>query len=129
MFEQYFIYTYDRVDIYYNGNKMLFDDEIMNFCISMRYQSLIPRLVDFFPDIPVNNNIVLHTRDPQNAAVNVTVALPNVQFVDINRNNKFFINFFNLLAKEQRSTAIKVTKSMFWDGMDYEEYKSKTFRT
>ncbi|AUL80584.1 hypothetical protein [Vaccinia virus] len=96
---QYFIYTYDRVGIYYNGNKMLFDDEIINFTISMRYQSLIPKLVDFFPDIPVNNNILLHTRDPQNAAVNETVALPNVQFVGINRNNKFFINFFNLLAK------------------------------
>ncbi|ADZ29679.1 CPXV142 protein [Cowpox virus] len=128
MYEQYFVDDYDRVPIYYNGNRVIFDDEIINFTISMRYQSLIPRLVDFFPDIPVNNNIVLHTRDPQNAAVNVTVALPNVQFVDINRNNKFFINFFNLLAKEQRSTAIKVTKSMFWDGMDYEEYKSKNLQ-
>ncbi|AUL80275.1 hypothetical protein [Vaccinia virus] len=113
MFEQYFIYTYDRVDIYYNGNKMLFNDEIMNFCINMRYQSLIPRLVEFFPDIPVNNNIVLHTRNPQNAAVNVTVTRPHVLFVDIGRNHKFFINLFNLLAKAQRSTGIKVTKSMF----------------
>ncbi|AOP31607.1 p4a precursor [Skunkpox virus] len=127
MYEQYFT-DYRIVPIYYNGNRVIFDDDILTFAIAMRYQSLIPKLVEIFPDLRVNNNMTMRTRDPQNNRVDIVVTIPNVQFVDISSNNLFFITFINMLAKEQRSTAIKVGKSIFWDGIDYEEYKSKSLQ-
>ncbi|AKJ93758.1 p4a precursor [Raccoonpox virus] len=127
MYAQYFS-DYRIIPIYYNGNQVVYDEDIVDFAISMRYQSLIPKLVEILPDARVNNNMTLRTRDPQNNRVNILVTLPNVQFIDISSNSLFFITFFNMLAKEERSTPIKIGKSMFWDGVDYEEYKSKNLQ-
>ncbi|AST09320.1 precursor p4a of essential virion protein 4a [Murmansk poxvirus] len=127
LYYQYFDDIYLLRDLYYNGIRVVSNIQLINFVVSMRFQPYIDKLLEYYPDIPVSNNINLYVTVGQ-AYGYVTITAGNIRFIDISNNYKFFILFLNMIAKSSRSLPIKTTKSMFWDGISYEDYKSKNLQ-
>ncbi|AEN03701.1 precursor p4a of essential virion protein 4a [Yokapox virus] len=126
MYYQYFD-IYATEDIFYNGIRMVNHVDIMNFSVSMRFQPFIDKLVEYFPDIPVRNDMNVFVNQGTNYGY-ITINVPNMKFIDISSRQSFFIIFLNMLSKMSRSGPIKIPKSMFWDGISYEEYKTKNLQ-
>ncbi|ASK51307.1 P4a precursor [Eptesipox virus] len=126
MYYQYFNTQYTLDSIYYNADKILTSNpSIPSIVASMRFQSVLPKLLKLYPDLPVRQDAVLTLQDSTTMAVHVINVQIGGTFVDISSQTSYFITLLNMLAKEERSTPIKKQHSLFWDGISYDEYKSK----
>ncbi|ABI99265.1 virion core protein P4a [Deerpox virus W-848-83] len=126
LYYQYFSTHYTLSEITYNGD-LIIDSrpDIVSIAASMRFQDQIPKLLNLYPDLQTYNQADITTRDQTTGNVIVSNLNLNITFVDISSRQNYFITLLNLLAKDARSQKLKSKLSLFWDGIDYQEYKSK----
>ncbi|QDJ95043.1 P4a precursor [Hypsugopox virus] len=126
IYYQYFFTNYNLNNLFYNSDYIVSSvPNIPSIVASMRYQSVIPKLLELYPDLPVYQSATLTLQDSTTLNVYNTNIQLGITFVDISSQTRYFITLLNLLAKEARSSPIKTESSLFWDGISYDEYKSK----
>ncbi|APG58320.1 major core protein 4a precursor [BeAn 58058 virus] len=124
LYYQYFSIEYTLAPFTYNGDTIVYSTvNYASLAASMRFQDHIDKLLLLYPDIR-NYNSIYFTVVQGNNNVNIQINL-NIKFVDISSMEKYYLLLLNMLAKEYRSKPIKAIYSMFWDGIDYDDYKSK----
>ncbi|AQT35269.1 m99L [Myxoma virus] len=123
---QYFNDYYIHVPYTYNGDVILDSTpSIISILVSMRFQRYIPKLQALYPNLPTMNAATVTVRD-QNRVRRTHNLNMNIHYVDISGNVVYFITLLNMLAKEHRTDPLSIINpSMFWDGIDYETYKTK----
>ncbi|ABQ43576.1 core protein P4a [Tanapox virus] len=125
LYYQYFSTHYDTLDITYNNDLLVNSTpDPISIAASLRFQDNIPELVSLYPDLQVYNTAIILTRDNAGNVVQNNLNI-DASFVDISSNRNYFITLLNMLAKKSRSKELKSNLSLFWDGIDYQEYRQK----
>ncbi|QQG31588.1 virion core protein P4a [Swinepox virus] len=126
LYYQYFSTNYTNAFITYNGDLILNSQpDIISIAASMRFQDQLTKLTHLYPDLPVYDVANIYVRDATTGGnINHQLNL-NIKFIDISSRHNYYITLLNLLAKESRSKPLTAKLSLFWDGIDYQEYKSK----
>ncbi|QHR82641.1 core wall protein [Brazilian porcupinepox virus 1] len=127
LYFQYFSINYTLANLTYNGDVITNTSiSLASVVASIRFQEHIFRLHSLYPELHVHDDFDITVNDQAGNAVTSTINL-NIKFVDISARQTYYILLLNMIAKEARANKTKQFYSMFWDGIDYNEYKSKTF--
>ncbi|QIM58606.1 putative virion core protein [Lumpy skin disease virus] len=127
IYYQYFSNEYENSYVTFNGDYVLNSiPDLISIITSMRFQDQIPKLIELYPDLTVQDYADLLLLDTAtNNRYTHRLNNLNIKYVDISGRDHYYINLLNLLAKESRSRKLTSKLSLFWDGIDYQEYKSK----
>ncbi|CCD83281.1 precursor of major core protein 4a, complexes with p4B [Squirrelpox virus] len=123
LYFQYFMSWYDLGPLTFNGERVTSNRSvIMNFVAGLSFQAQLPEMRAIHSSL---QTITLNI-DTATAAgpMRNTINLPGVEFVDISARPRYYLTLLNVLARKARAPALTPkAPSLFWDGMDYGEYK------
>ncbi len=127
MYYQYFSTIYNLGKLTYNGQEVIsISPSIDSFVASLHFQQQIPALLQMYPSIPTSNQAIVRTMDANGNMINNTVTINGLNFINISSQSSYYLTLLSMLMRLVRTGKLESKElSLFWDGIDYEEYKMK----
>ncbi|ASC55556.1 virion core protein P4a precursor-like protein [Seal parapoxvirus] len=121
-FFQFFEQSYSLRQLTFNGtNLRMLRTDVANLTVSIYFQSQLDRLTQLHSSVTLADHLDVSS---MGGAV-IRVAAPGVRFVDISANIAYYTTLLSMLMRADRtSPLIAPSKSLFWDGIEYSEFKA-----
>ncbi|WZD65951.1 virion core protein P4a precursor [Bovine papular stomatitis virus] len=121
-FFQYFDQHFSLRQLTFNGqNLRMVRGTVASLAASIFYQSQLARLTQLHASVPLADHMDALTT----GGAPVRIAAPGMKFVDISANVSYYTSLLSMLMRADRtSPLIAPAKSLFWDGLEYSEYKA-----
>ncbi|AIZ77337.1 putative virion core protein P4a precursor [Parapoxvirus red deer/HL953] len=122
IFFQFFENFYTLRQLTFNGqNLRMVRGGIASLAVSIFYQSQLSRLTQLHSGVTLTDHLELLTT----ANTRLRVAAAGMRFVDISANVPYYITLLSMLMRADRTQPlIAPTKSLFWDGIEYSEFRA-----
>ncbi|ADC53988.1 virion core protein P4a precursor [Pseudocowpox virus] len=121
-FFQHFDPVFSLRQLTFNGQTLrMARGGVASLAVSIFYQSQLARLAQLHPSVTLTDSLEVLT----SSGATLRVASPGMQFVDISANISYYTTLLSMLMRADRtSPLIAPAKSLFWDGIEYTEFKA-----
>lgn len=118
---QFFGEEYSLRQLTFNGTPVrMVRRDVASLAASMFYQSQLARLTQLHASVALADYLDLSST----AGAQIRVSYPGMQFVDISANVGYYITLLSMIMRADRtSPLVAPKKSLFWDGIEYSEYR------
>ncbi|ATI21210.1 P4a precursor [Eastern grey kangaroopox virus] len=128
MFFQHFSMAYHLRVLTYRGYRLESDNQtLVSFLASLRYQEEVKYLKQANLGVRTADSVVLTIRRG-NRLDNEIITIPGVEFLIVGNRYQHYITMLSMVARMRAGKQLVAEHvSLFWDGIEYEEYKRMKF--
>lgn len=124
MYYQHFADRYALRQLSFNGEPVAQGHlEVASLAASLHYQAQLARLAQL--GVPLYDSMELVVYSAGGALARRRVALDGVRFLQLHSLVPHYLTVLSVFARADRAPALKAESSLFWDGLDYQDYKQK----